>query len=296
MKTTFTGVLKMNIKRDFTYYLNLYGELGFSIFPCKTRSKKPAILSWKPFQEQHPIKAELQQWAEEYPDANIAIVTGKISRIIIVDSDGSQGEYWAVKNLPMTPLIGRTKKGRHRVYRHPAEGTVKSRVKVFPEIDIRAEGGYIIAPPSVHESGHQYFWEDDGYLTPEGIDSLPIFPVECFPSESDKKYKPPVADILLKSIPDGIRDDSLTRIAGWFSRRDIHVELLYWILDKYNTEFCKPPLSLRDIDRIAFSIDGMERKKREDFWREDVSAKEELDALRCTLSDLARDSLSTPRG
>jgi TPP-dependent trihydroxycyclohexane-1,2-dione (THcHDO) dehydratase len=132
-----------------------YLEFGFSVMPC--RGKNP-LLSWKKYQKEKPLKESVLEW--DKTNHNIAIITGKVSNLVIVDIDG---EY--PKDLPKMPKTWavKTAKGYHYYFEYP-DFEIGNRTNIFnakegeTKIDIRGEGGYVIAPPSKHETGVHYEW------------------------------------------------------------------------------------------------------------------------------------------
>lgn len=111
----------------------------------------------------------LTQWWTDWPEANIGIRTGEISGIVVMDIDARKSglESWA----ELQDLHGRVDTltshtgggGLHLIFQAPADRLLKnSTEEIAPGIDTRAEGGYIVAPPSLHISGRRYSWEGDG--------------------------------------------------------------------------------------------------------------------------------------
>ena len=134
-----------------------YRKYGFSVIPIKNGSKK-ALVPWKEYQTRRPTKQELKSWGKSFPDANIAIVTGKVSGVVVVDAD-SKDAIKFVKKLGVpdgTPMV-RTKRGAHFYFRYPDSG-VPSRSFKEHNLDIKSDGGYVLAPPSVHPDGGTYKW------------------------------------------------------------------------------------------------------------------------------------------
>lgn len=139
---------------------------GWSIFPLKARSKVPAV-KWEPYQHRHLTWDEFERWFTE-PGFNVGIVTGTISRIFIVDADSPEALEWAREYLPPCDLSVRTAKGVHLYYPYSGDRPMRNRCRVrFDgrqlEIDIRADGGYVVGPGSVHHSGHVYTREGAGW-------------------------------------------------------------------------------------------------------------------------------------
>ncbi len=130
-------------------------DLGFSLFPVHPRDKLPAI-SWKAFQSERPSPAMVAEWANG--GYNCGIVTGAISNLVVLDCDsleaveeahrlGGNGDTVTVK----------TAKGAHFYFCHPG-ALVPNRTGLLPGMDLRGDGGFIVAPGSIHPSGGIYEW------------------------------------------------------------------------------------------------------------------------------------------
>lgn len=103
----------------------------------------------------------IKQWWAESPDANIGIATGKISNLVVVDVDGKEGKKSLAQlckkygKLPRTPKV-QTGKGVHYYFRPGNELVRNSASRLGDGIDIRGDGGHVVAPGSVHRSGKLY--------------------------------------------------------------------------------------------------------------------------------------------
>jgi len=141
-------------------FLHQYLEADFSLIPLRPKSKTPAI-AWSQFQQRQASEAEVLSWIEQSPELNIGIVTGAISGIVVLDVDGPEGEEHikSFGEIPRTPTV-RTGKGKHYYFKHPGFD-VANRTGMLPKVDVRGHGGYIVAPPSVHENGRTYEWDVD---------------------------------------------------------------------------------------------------------------------------------------
>lgn len=120
-----------------------------------TQAGKVPVASWKLFQAAHPTDANLETWFGNGRPRNLGIVTGAISGVVAIDCDSPAAEAWADAHLPASQMMTRTAKGSHRFYRHP--GTlVANKARIFGRdglaLDVRADGGYVVAPGSVHHS------------------------------------------------------------------------------------------------------------------------------------------------
>ncbi|CAA7621149.1 bifunctional DNA primase/polymerase [Magnetospirillum sp. UT-4] len=135
-------------------------DLGFSIFPLQPKGKRPA-LKWEEYQARRPTEQEVARWASGAgrPNAfNVAVATGQISGVIVLDTDTEEAEEEVAKRgTPATPTV-RTAKGRHRYYRHPGF-EVRNFARRIPGTDLRGDGGYVVAAGSIHETGVVYEWE-----------------------------------------------------------------------------------------------------------------------------------------
>jgi hypothetical protein len=132
-----------------------YARRGWSVFPLLPLSKKPRF-EWKEFQSRIATEAEINKWFDDVPDSNIAVVTGKISGITVVDVDGPDGLRALDKAgvvLPPTPTVY-TPHGIHFYYSY--QEIPKQSVGILDHVDIRNDGGYVVAPPSVIGDGKGY--------------------------------------------------------------------------------------------------------------------------------------------
>ena len=139
---------------------------------------KVPVLAWKPYQERLPTEAEIAQWFGAEP-MNLAIITGKVSDVVVVDADSPEALRWVVRRLPYTPWQTQTARGWHCFYRHPGSH-VRNRARVETDggklaIDVRGEGGFVIGPGSVHATGALYVEAGD-WSVPR--DRLPLFESE----------------------------------------------------------------------------------------------------------------------
>lgn len=165
-----------------------YAKAGWYIFPVKPRDKTPIT--------PHGLKDAsnkidvVRQWWAKWPEANIGLNCGK-SGMVVVDLD-KRGEYdglaeWQdiqdrnnIHPKTSTSLTGGG--GRHLLFKSPDGVSIKNSAgKIAPGIDVRAEGGYIVLPPSIHPSGKPYAWEE----TTSTIEILPAPIIEILTTEPD---------------------------------------------------------------------------------------------------------------
>ena len=248
----------MQLSQKTTFdWANEYSERNFSVIPLG-RDKKPAIRSWKELQERRATTEEIENWFFK-TNNNIGIVTGKISGLIAVDADGTNGIHWVKKNLPVTTVANRTNKGFHYIFRYTPG--LKNRVRAASEIDIRSDGGYIVVPPSIHQSGHIYHWvfrqDFDEESAWENLEEIPENIKQelnggppantCFRnSQSPHWYCEPVKK--------GCRNMEMTRRVGrWTSFGLTRIEVLDLALQN-NQRYFSPPLLEKEVCKVVDSI------------------------------------------
>ncbi len=146
----------------------ILAQRGAAVFPCLPRAKQPAT--------PHGVKdattdaAIIRRWWKAEPLYNIGIATGLVSKMFALDVDGLGAEHELRKletehgSLPVTveTITGR---GRHLYYKWPGTPVRNSAGKIAPGLDVRGDGGYVLAPPSIHPTGRQYHWSVDSGST-----------------------------------------------------------------------------------------------------------------------------------
>ena len=127
---------------------------GIPVVPVLFKDKAPFI-KWKAFQDRLPTAEEMDKWFRPGKFTNYAIITGKLSNLVVVDTDSIEAELWATQHLISTPVRVQTARGYHRYYRH---GGVHDRrnAKISTGVDFRGDGGCVIGPFSIHGTGWTY--------------------------------------------------------------------------------------------------------------------------------------------
>lgn len=237
----------MKIELNTLEYAKNYLSMGFSVIPLKTKDKKPALESWKPFQNQYPTTEDLKNWFDNGSNLNIGIITGKISNIVVVDLDSTKAEKYAkINNFPKTPTA-RTGRGLHLYYKY--EDGIRNFQKRddLPDIDLRGDGGYVVAPPSLHPSGKKYQWVENFDIDGTPIAQLPEIILAKTPED-----KTPLRE-LYRGVRKGNRNDALARLIGSLVNDNLSLQdcmdfAISW--NKDNT----PPLPQEEVVRTVESI------------------------------------------
>jgi Bifunctional DNA primase/polymerase, N-terminal len=167
---------------------------GLSVMPVprpdgRHDGKKP-VMAWRDLQTARATEDTIRSWF--VIEQNIAIITGTVSGIVVIDADSPEALRWCTKNLPYTPWQTQTSHGFHLYYRHPGlEVRNKARIETRDgrlAIDCRGDGGYVIAPSSVHASGARYAEAGD-WTQPR--EALPCFWVGWIARRQEPVRTPP---------------------------------------------------------------------------------------------------------
>jgi len=149
-----------------------YARRGWAVFPLGARSKSP-LKGSNGLNDAATNPNTIRRWWAEWPDANVGIRTGEVSDLVVVDIDPrSQGnatwDYLIAQYSPIsaTAEVFTSRGGRHLYFRH---AFMAAKGILGPGIDIKSDGGYVVAPPSIHPNGQPYEWEARG----EGPTELP---------------------------------------------------------------------------------------------------------------------------
>ena len=224
-----------------------YFYLGLNIVPLREKGKV-SIVPWKKYQIEKIEIRDVDRWWSQWPNANIGIVTGSISRLLVLDIDGEEGRQSlkiASNDAPINTPVARSSRGKHYYFR--ANRIFRTCTGILPGVDVRCEGGLIVAPPSVHPSGRVYEWEKS--IFDFGLEDTPEWLSEIL---IEKESKDKTKDNAKSSvIPVGRRNTELTRISGILINRGLPQEVVKDTLSKINQIRCIEPLDQGEVDRIT---------------------------------------------
>ena len=146
---------------------------------CPSPAKHPHV-AWDEFQRRLPSEDEVRRWWRRWPDANVGVVTGAVSDLVVVDVDprsGGDDELDELERrfgvLAPTATCRSGGGGTHRYFRHPGRAVASG--PVVPGVDLKADGGLVVAPPSVHASGERYRWEPGSSPDERTLAELPAW-------------------------------------------------------------------------------------------------------------------------
>lgn len=129
-------------------------DFGFSLIPVRVGEKIPAI-QWARFQTERATIDQISGWHRD--GHNAGIVTGAISGILVVDCDTVEAVNQVNALGTRDTVSATTARGCHFYFEHPGF-IVPNKISLLPGMDIRGDGGFVVAPGSVHPSGSVYRW------------------------------------------------------------------------------------------------------------------------------------------
>jgi len=238
-----------------------YLRRGWSVIPLQPRSKLP-LLRWEEYQHRLAGEAELAEWFYRWPEANIGVITGAISHLTVLDVDPRHGGDESLRRLqeangplPLTVEAETGGGGRHLYFALPAI-PLRSRAGMAPGIDLRAEGGMVVAPPSIHPSGAPYRWlpgRDPASHVPA---ALPGWLLDLAKGEPEGHGHPFAywRDLVKAGVKEGVRNNTIASLAGHLLWHGIDPETATELLLCWNRVRCQPPLADEEVVRVASSI------------------------------------------
>jgi Bifunctional DNA primase/polymerase, N-terminal/Primase C terminal 1 (PriCT-1) len=230
--------------------IDKYRNENLSFFPIPTRSKKAAI-EWKCYQLRLPNEKEVSDWKTN-GTSNLAIVCGAVSgNLVVLDFDSHDKflDYCALlQDKYNIDLFGFTRvvttaRGNHVYFRLP----IALKSAKFPQLDVKSEGGYVMAPPSIHPDGSEYKCSNPD-IPIRKIENLKDVGIDVSQDEQQRNSGP-----LENTIPEGQRNSALASLAGTMRRRGMSQDGIFAALLVENNR-CQPPLTETEIKAIVESV------------------------------------------
>jgi hypothetical protein len=238
-----------------------YARRGWSVIPLWAREKRP-LIPWAPYQRHRSDEAEIRRWFRRWPSANVGVVTGAISSLVVIDVDPLHGGDHSLEALeqahgalPDTIRAATGGGGLHVYLAHPG-GLVANKVGLVAGIDVRGDGGFVVAPPSVHPSGRRYAWLPPGL--PDEAQPAPI-PTWLLQLIREGGYRPGHTlahwrRLVKEGVQEGERNSSIASLAGHLFWHGVDPEVILDLLLCWNAKRCRPPLSEDEVARTVESI------------------------------------------
>ena len=232
-------------------------KYGWAVFPVSHRTKKPLTPHGCIDAKKDP--GAIRAWWGRYPNASIGVATGSASNLVVIDEDIDEEKdkngflevnQWEKENgkLPETAAAITGRGGTHLYYRFTG-ATIRNRTGLLEGVDIRGEGGYVIAPPSVHPNGKTYEWD----LDPEEFEIAEVdeqvlkFLNQKLPKDDKEQFQVP------QTIKSGERNDTLFKMACSLQSQGYPDAAIMATLRATNETACDVPLTDDELDLIVSS-------------------------------------------
>lgn len=225
-----------------------YVAACFKVFPVKP-DKKP--LTEHGLKDATQLQIGVKEYWGKWPDAGIGLVT---DGLVVVDFDARHGGLDSKAQMeakygtfPRTRAHRTGGGGLHLIFRNPNGTNIRNTVALggYQGVDLRGNGGYIVVPPSPHESGNRY----------EVLDACEIAPAPTWLVELTKKQPSQPATLPEgEPIPEGQRNATLASLAGTMRRKGLPASAIEVALLEVNRLQCQPPLPEDEVKAISASI------------------------------------------
>lgn len=228
-----------------------YAKRGLPVFPCN-EEKRPKVAGG--FHSATTDEQQVKEWWTRWPDALIGLPTGSKTGVMVLDVDvrpfydgnDALAELSAKHGpIPDTVEVLTPSGGRH-IYFQYHDGLTNSAGQLGLGLDIRAEGGYVIAPDSIVPGGKRYEIEASSPETPARapawlLELLQKKPVNGSANGLDLSH----------GAPEGARNQYLASIAGTLAHAGLQRQQIRAMLLAENERACHPPLSVEEIDQTV---------------------------------------------
>ena len=230
-----------------------YRSLGMSVLAVG-KDKRP-LLSWEKYQRQAATPDEIKQWWKQWPTANVAIITGKVSGLTVVDCDSKEAIQTfegMLSDTFVTPMQDTPRGGRHYFCSYHPQ--IRNKAGIVEKIDIRSEGGYVLVAPSSNGNGVPYAWVKDFALGTMPLGSLPDKCISLSLSFSSyarldsfgESREVNQVKTSQEFLVEGRRDQDLFNVASYMARGRAEPEFIRQVIEILARN-CDPPFPERDI-------------------------------------------------
>ena len=227
-----------------------YVDSGWSILPVKPEEKRPYMTNWLQYTKTRASKDMVSNWFQRLSGAGVGAVTGRISNMVVLDVESycPTPLEELLKRYP-TQMVSRTGSGGyHLFYQYPTNvSKVSNRVRIFEGADLRADGGFIVLPPTIHPNGSRYEWVQRG---PLGAFPMALLDLQSKPAVQNDGW----ITEALRGVAEGGRNDTCARLAGYFFKKGLNSDIVEALLLEWN-ERNDPPLPIREVRTTIKSIE-----------------------------------------
>lgn len=300
VKTSFSeGVLHTQTPPETYFLFRIWATKdGVCVCPerkkCSNPGKHPDARGWQDSARPVPLEGlkEICGSDKAGVEVNVGIRTGVETKpgwnLVVVEGDSKEGCDWLESFGVLETRTSLTRRGKHYFFLVPENVEVKNSTDIVPDVegvDVRGRGGYVVAPGSVHFTGHVYRWHNDDEVLPMPDDLLKyiVERQKVIDKTSDHVVKGYVqGHNSLRKIRRGTRHDALLRVAASLRSRGYDGESFSSAVHTINKTACEEPLDTEEIGEIieyAFQIEP----KRSPVSEEDLGL---LQALRTCYESL----------
>lgn len=261
------------------HYITPRNECSCGKLNCSSAAKHP--LTKHGLKDASTNKMVITEWYNRYPLANVGILTGKISNLIVLDvdprHDGDQSLALMQQEfgpLPPTVKVKTGGNGFHFYFKYAnASANIPNRANFLKGLDIRADGGYIVAPPSIHATKLEYTWDmsiNTIAPIPDWLEELIMNKQHSIQSNTKIILPTPQAQAHLvnqntaNSQPfyyEGTRNNGLCSIGGLLRAKGATPLQIQTALEALNKTLCFPPLALKEVTTISHSVSKYQAPK-----------------------------------
>lgn len=201
----------------------------FNVVPC--RGKIP-LVKWQEFVDKPVSSEDVQAWAQRFPNSDRGIVCGPVSRLFVLDDDGS--EELKKYRIPRTATVSTPRGGRHHYFKwtEALDGRVTTKAGILDKVDVRGHGGFVAF----------YGWTIPPHLAP--LASPPAWLIDLLPKKDGTAIKAGIA-ATVEGIRNGNRNQTFASLAGSLRGRGYSVEEIYTFLESKAKEVEFPLNELR---------------------------------------------------
>ena len=289
-----------------------YARQGYPVFPlhnpqsggcsclkkadCQSIGKHPRTNNG--FKDATTDAEIIKKWWTAWPDANIGIPTGQRTGWYITDQDSPEAEE-RIRNLVGNSCdlgtVPRSRTGRGSQLLFTFDENLGSRTDILPNLDFRGDGGYIVAPPSLHKSGKNYTWEIEPTKLLQRLPNVLVGLIRGNQQYSEKNGKDRFDTVTaMNGVPEGQRDETLFKLACKFRHENLSREFAEELI-LIAAQNCKPPFLDQDaLKKVAHVYARYEAGRGGDFTSaySDLSSEENFNR-ELNLGDLQAESINT---
>ena len=244
----------MELDALYKYYIN---TLHWSLVPMDI-NKQP-LIKWNEYQDRCATVEEVESWLSNPQCVGVAVVTGKISDITVVDIDPRHEgnvNLFGDEKYPHSKTGG---DGRHYFFKY--DPNIPNGITIMPGVEIKNDGGLIILPPSLHKSGKQYEWLVSG-LPNNFKETIPDFIKQNINEKKMQSISYPInPHSIVIEVSEGNRNNEATRLFGKLFKDDVQNENIIWQIGLAWNTMLRPPLPESELRSVFESIRNREKNR-----------------------------------